>query len=503
MLLDSFEFLGLFLPVTLFVFFQIGRLGHRRIAITWLVAASLFFYSLGKASCLPLLLGSILLNYGIGRMISHDCKAKSIWHKVWLTWGLMLNLGMLAYFKYTNFLLFNAGSFLGFSTDLQIIALPLAISFFTFNQIAYLVDIYRGEIHENNFLKYCFFATFFPYLMAGPVVRYKEIVSQVSGDAIYRFNAKNIAVGLMTFSLGLLKKLLFANTIGGYADPIFDAAAQGLTLTAAEAWSGVLAYSLQIYFDFSGYSDMAIGIARIFGIRLPLNFDSPYKATNIIDFWRRWHISLSHFLRDYLYIPLGGNRRGELRQTLNLMTTMLLGGLWHGAGWNFVIWGGLHGCYLVVNHRWQALQKSLGHDLSKSTGWGRAVGALVTLTAVAVAWVFFRAENLQVAFTMLTAMLGANGLAPISPHLPTAKQMIVQLFLLVWLTPNTQQWMGQYGLRPGQKLTEAASGWLNNLWRKLQWQPSVIFGMIFGVFVFIYVKILAVAPSSQFVYFKF
>lgn len=529
MLFSSYEFIFLFLPISLFIFFQIGRRGYFQLAIATLVAASLFFYGWWDASYLVLLLVSISFNYFIGVTLSRPelYKTLPVNRRGLLTFGIVVNLGLLGYFKYTNFLVETTNNLLNISLNVQNIILPLAISFFTFTQIAYLVDVYHKEAQEYNFLNYCLFVTFFPHLIAGPIVHHKEMIPQFHQKSIYQFNYENIAVGLTIFSLGLFKKVVFADSIAAYANPVFDAAAQSQSLTFFEAWVGALAYTLQLYFDFSGYSDMAIGAARMFGIKFPLNFNSPYKAVNIIEFWRRWHITLSHFLRDYLYIPLGGNRKGKLRRYINLMITMLLGGLWHGAGWTFLLWGGLHGIYLVINHQWHSFRRTLGHDLSKSHWWSRALGCLVTFLAVVVAWVFFRAENMGAALTMLRGMICANGVS-LPPflstrlafmhnwgiqfngvmqvtglRLPFVVGWICCLLFIIWFTPNTKQWMEKYNPVLEQHVAETSSGWLSYLWQKLQWRPTVTFGTIIGVLVFICVKTFLAASSSEFLYFNF
>jgi D-alanyl-lipoteichoic acid acyltransferase DltB (MBOAT superfamily) len=329
---------------------------------------------------------------------------------------------------------------------------------------------------------------------------------QFANPLIYRFSPEDLAVGMTIFWIGLSKKVLLADSISTYVTPVFNAAANGVPFTFAEGWTGALAYSFQLYFDFSGYSDMAIGVARIFGIKLPLNFDSPYKAVNIIEFWRRWHITLSNFLRDYLYIPLGGNRKGKLRRYINLMITMLLGGLWHGAGWTFVFWGGLHGAYLCVNHLWHDFRQSLGHNLKKSHWWSRGVGCLVTFLAVVVAWVFFRAENINAAITMIKTMFGANSFSlspsPI-PVVPLGRKVLLSFCLLVWLMPNTQQWLIRYNPALTEPIADTPFSWGKKLWQKLQWRPSRILGLILGILVFMILKSFLSAPESEFLYFNF
>ena len=349
MLFNSYEFIFLFLPIVLLGFHLIGKQGHHRVAIAWLVGASLFFYGWWNPAYLLLMLFSVLFNYSVGVSLSNTSGRKLL-SKTILTIGVSVNLAILGYFKYANFFVDNLNALSGTNLILNEVILPLAISFFTFQQIAYLVDAYRGKTKEYNFLHYCLFVTFFPQLIAGPIVHHKEMLPQFAKDAVYKLRSKHLAIGITIFALGLFKKVVLADGVSVYATPVFNAAEAGVMLTFFEAWGGALAYTFQLYFDFSGYSDMAIGIARMFGIRLPLNFNSPYKATSIIDFWRRWHITLSRFLRDYLYIPLGGSRKGRVRRYINLMTTMILGGLWHGAGWTFLLWGALHGFYLMINH---------------------------------------------------------------------------------------------------------------------------------------------------------
>ena len=304
MLFNSIEFILFFLPITLIIFFTIGILEYQRLAVLWLVSASLFFYGWWNPSYLWLLIFSMVFNYRMGVFLSAGKKSKAL-----LAAGIAVNLGFMAYFKYTNFIVDNINLLVGGSYNVSYIILPLAISFFTFQQIAYLVDAYRNETREYSFLHYSLFVTFFPQLIAGPIVHHKEMLPQFEKRATYSLNLLNINKGLTIFIIGLFKKVVLADSIADYATPVFDAADAGLTISFFEAWGGAFAYSLQLYFDFSGYADMAIGIAFLFGISLPLNFSSPYKSKSIIDFWRRWHMTLSRFLKDYLYIPLGGSRK--------------------------------------------------------------------------------------------------------------------------------------------------------------------------------------------------
>ncbi|HET8700349.1 MAG TPA: MBOAT family protein [Nitrococcus sp.] len=410
MLFNSPVFLFAFLPLVLLGFYLIGRF-YAQAALVFLLLASLFFYGWWNPSYLPLLLGSIVFNYTVGRRLvcgTGRWKQPRV-RQALLMFGLASNLAALGYFKYFNFFL-NSVNHL-FSTDLVFvhIMLPLAISFFTFTQITYLVDAYRGTIPDYSPLHYALFVTFFPHLIAGPIVHHYQLIPQYAQRQTFHFQHRHFAIGASIFIIGLAKKVVIADSIALYATPVFDAANTGHTLTFFEAWGGALAYGFQLYFDFSGYSDMAIGLARMFGLHLPQNFNSPYKAQNIAEFWRRWHMTLSHFLRDYLYIPLGGNRRGPWRRHINLMVTMLLGGLWHGAAWTFVLWGGLHGLYLVVYHGWRSLHARLSAPLRSSAMLSHRLGVALTFLTVTIAWVPFRAESFSAATAMLSGMAGLNG----------------------------------------------------------------------------------------------
>jgi len=407
MLFNSYIFIFGFLPVVLLGFFWLARFSHTY-AAGWLALASLFFYGYWNPAYVGLLLLSITCNYSFGTWIAKAgarSKEQGSRKKHLLIVAIVANISLLAYYKYANFFVSNLSPLLGTDWNLANIILPLGISFFTFTQIAFLVDTYRGEVKEYNFVHYVLFVTYFPHLIAGPILHHKEMMPQFARHATYRINWEHVATGMMLFTLGLCKKTLWADPIAVYSDGIFSGIAFGATPTIYEAWAGALAYTLQIYFDFSGYTDMALGIALMFGIRLPINFDSPYKSTSIIEFWRRWHMTLSRFLRDYLYFPLGGNRKGKTRRHINLMATMLLGGLWHGAGWTFIVWGALHGAYLGINHLWKAL---LPGKRWLPVWLGNLAGGLLTFVAVMVAWVVFRAPNMTDATVMLKAMFGLS-----------------------------------------------------------------------------------------------
>ncbi len=433
MIFSSVEFLFFFLPAVMAGFFVLSALGAgHRVALAWLVAASLFFYAWWNPPFLALLVGSVLGNYAVGLVLARS-PTKGV-----LAVGVVGNLGLLGYFKYAGFLLAPLGG----DHLAAGIVLPLAISFFTFQQIAYLVDVYQGKTESSNLISYTLFVTFFPQLIAGPIVHYSETIPQFDRETTFHLDRNNLIAGFAILFIGLYKKVVIADGMEPYATHVF-ATATTSPPDLFTAWSGALAFTFQIYFDFSGYTDMAIGLARLFGIRLPLNFNSPYKADSIIDFWRRWHITLSRFLRDYLYVPLGGNRWGPARRHANLMVTMLLGGLWHGAAWTFVVWGGLHGAFLVVNHAWRAARRRLGDGEPVSTPLGRWTGRLLTFICVVAAWVVFRAETFPEAWAMLRGMAGLNGWAA-DAVAPVLVPWFAAVLALVWLAPNTQEWMGRF-----------------------------------------------------------
>ena len=515
MLFNSHAFIFLFLPLTLLVFFALGRFSAK-LAAGWLAAASLFFYGWWSPTYVALLLVSILFNFAAGGAIVRAA-ADARHSKRLLTAAIIANLALLAYYKYANFFVANFNAVTGAGLGVAEVVLPLGISFFTFTQIAFLVDAYQGKVREYNLVHYGLFVTYFPHLIAGPILHHGEMMPQFAQREIYRPQYDLIAAGLTMFALGLAKKVLIADGVAPYVAPVFDAPGAGVTLTMLEAWCGALAYTFQLYFDFSGYSDMAVGLSLLFGVRLPVNFHSPYKAVNVIDFWRRWHMTLSRFLRDYLYVPLGGNRKSRVRRYTNLLLTMLLGGLWHGAGWTFVLWGALHGVYLVINHGWREFRRRLGHNLHRSTPWGRRAGCLVTFIAVVISWVLFRAPDVETAIEILRAMAGCNGL--VLPEAWLAKtggfgaalaalgvdfdatpamtrtgilHWIWVLLLVVWLAPNTQQIMA--AAKPALGVPEERPSPIR--WRvALPW-AAVTLGLLLAV-------VVNLGRHSEFLYFQF
>jgi D-alanyl-lipoteichoic acid acyltransferase DltB (MBOAT superfamily) len=407
MLFHTYLFIFAFLPATLLAFFLAAKIS-KRLPIFILIAASLIFYAYWMPSVTLLLVGSIVFNYFAGLFLQGS-QSKPV-RRLAIIAAIAIDLGLLAYFKYANFFMGTVKSLTGFGPGPLDIILPIGISFYTFTQIAYLVDSYKGEVKERSFSSYVLFVTFFPHLIAGPVLHHKEMMPQFADPETYRFNWLKITLGVLLFAIGLWKKVVFADTVAPWSNDAFTAADAGTALEFWTAWGGALAYTLQIYFDFSGYSDMAVGLGLMFGITLPINFDSPYRSASIVEFWRRWHMTLSRFLRDYLYIPLGGNRHGDVSRYRNLFLTMLLGGLWHGASWLFVAWGALHGLYLIIAHLWSQaglkLQTFVGRTAAPFAGWA------LTLFAVIIAWVFFRATTLDGAGNMLAGMGGMNGFDP-------------------------------------------------------------------------------------------
>ncbi len=499
-LFNSYVFILCFLPLTLIGFRLLLRYRKGRLSIGMLVAASLLYYGWWNPAYLPLLLFSILTNFLLGIRLSSERERGK---KVVLGAGVLLNLGLLGFFKYTNFAVDSAAAMLGTHfADFPTIVLPLAISFFTFQQIAYLVDSRRGLTREYRFLDYCLFVTFFPQLIAGPIVHHGEMLPQFSNHSNRPSGHADLPVGFTIFTIGLFKKVVLADQVALFANPVFDSAFDGSWPTMNAAWVGALAYTLELYLDFSGYSDMAIGLGRMFGIRLPVNFHSPYKAMNIIDFWRRWHITLSRFLREYLYFPLGGNRKGSTRRYVNLMITMLLGGLWHGAGWTFVVWGALHGFYLVVNHLFQHVRSRFGLN----ENWGgvvfRVFAVLLTFLCVVAGWVVFRSESFASAGVMLLSMCGVQGDSSLVTtsgiEFAEAWGWIIVLLCVVFFAPATHEIMSRHNLPFGWRPKLDTQG---NYIHTVGWNPDLL-GAILTVCVFLYTIHQLVRPS-EFLYFQF
>ena len=514
MLFSSWQFIFVFLPIAVAGFFAIPT--KRQTARKWwLIAASLFFYGWWKVEYIPLLLFSIGFNYSIAKGINR-WRGRPAARLAVMT-GVAVNLLLLGYYKYTNFIFDAFGRASGHTFERLDIILPLAISFFTFTQIGYLVDVWRDQRLHYRPLDYTVFVVFFPHLIAGPIVRHWEIIPQFA-DRGLKANRADMGAGIAMFLLGLYKKVLLADPASRFADTVYGALEAGTMITWFDAWLGTIAYAVQIYFDFSGYSDMAIGLARMFGMKFPCNFDSPYKADSIIEFWRRWHITLQRFLREYLYFPLGGNRCSRARHVLNILITMVVSGLWHGAGWTFLVWGALHGVYLVVAHLWRKFREARGWRL---THWSYR-GACVVLTFIAVvyAWVFFRAKTLPQACRVVATMAGAHGfMIPDAVNDPKRQpgpvlekvgfrfteqnlapgfykpgmRWMAALLLIVFLMPNTQQLLRDTAptLEPVTRPS------------RLRFKFNAVTGLILGALLFAVICTYFVARQSPFIYFNF
>ncbi|HWX05699.1 MAG TPA: MBOAT family protein [Bradyrhizobium sp.] len=478
MLFNSYPFIFLFLPVVLAGYFALGRRGNLA-PVVWLVLASLAFYSASNWQFVSLLIASVAFNYIIGLLLIAKRLSPAA-RLAALTVGVAGDLLVLGTFKYAGFLAANLNAV--FATGLTVnILLPVGISFYTFTQIAFLVDAYRGNVARYALPHYALFVSYFPHLIAGPILHHRDMIPQFERKQAKRPDPHLILCGLIIFAIGLFKKTCLADGIQplvalafGQNAPSFD-----------QAWIGALAYTFQLYFDFSGYSDMAIGISLMFGIFLPLNFNSPYKAQNIIDFWRRWHMTLSQFLRDYLYIPLGGNRRGPVLRYVNLMITMALGGLWHGAAWTFVIWGVLHGLYLCINHAWNNFGPAIPARLARPANLAAFV---LTFLSVVVAWVFFRADSLPSALSILSKM--ANPTQIVFGRGEIAYALFIAVYAgIAWFAPNTQTIMGYD--HKNRAVGEALGGW--------RMRPLFLYAtaavLAFGI--------LGIQQHSEFIYFRF
>jgi alginate O-acetyltransferase complex protein AlgI len=530
-LFNSYVFIFAFLPVVLVGYAWLRRYPERGWTIAWLVIASLFYYAWWKPEFLLLLLGSVSANYIFGKaLVSGRLSPKKA--RAVLVTGIFFNLGLLGYFKYAMFFTQNLNELFGAGLTVPKIILPIGISFITFQKIAFLVDAHRGLVRNFSLRNYALFVTFFPQLIAGPIVHHAEMMPQFDRKPSEHAFSSDLAVGLSIFCFGLFKKVVVADSLAIYADAGYGMLKAGQPLDFASAWITVLAYSFQLYYDFSGYSDMAVGLGRMFGIRLPVNFHSPYKATGIIDFWRRWHITLSRFLREYLYIPLGGNRKGALRQALNVTIVMLLGGLWHGANWTFVVWGGAHGMMLAINHAWNQTPLSRWRVF---TGWpAHAFFIALTFVLVTLAWVPFRAETLTEAGHMLATLfpIGAEikSITKSLMHFFVAQTMVLRdigdfkdwfkarelwptvlsqdfiagqkpvgalLFAVAVATallPNTNQIFSRF--QPVLGLSETQLAHRASLTR-LDWKVALV---ISGMFVF---SVLQLSRVSPFLYFQF
>jgi D-alanyl-lipoteichoic acid acyltransferase DltB (MBOAT superfamily) len=492
------------------------------------------FYGWWRLENVPLIVASILFNYRLGGMLIRKPR-RSL-----LAGGILVNVAALAYYKYTNFLIEAVGDVTGASWVVPNIVLPLAISFFTFQQIAYLVDSHQGAVTEHDFLHYCLFITFFPHLIAGPITHHREILPQFEDPDRFRPRWDLVAVGATLFVVGLFKKVMVADPFGAYATPVFEAARE-TPVQLVEAWGGALAYALQLYFDFSAYSDMATGLGLLFGVSLPLNFNSPYKARNMIEFWGRWHITLTRFLTAYIYNPIvTALTRRRMAKGLPIMSrglmgpgafvtlvvvptvfTMFVSGVWHGAGWQFIIFGLLHGFYLVVVHAWRQYKKARGIPLDSNSKWRIAASVLLTFLCATVALVFFRVPDVPTAFNLLSGMTGLNGATLPSPLaiLPFAQEVggvlgfrfgLLELFdlnlavrlviflFVVWALPNVYQWLGDYPTALTARARPSSEGGSATRWR-----PTMATGFAVGAFSAVTLLTAFSSAPTEFLYFQF
>ena len=522
MLFNSIEFIVFFLPFTLLAFYLLKSYGFHTYSTGMLVVSSLFFYGWWNPHYLTLIVFSILFNYSIGCKISSSDVKKV--RKTLLIGGIAINLFLIAYFKYVDFFISSINAVVNEDYSLLGIILPIAISFFTFQQISFLIDAYSGKTKDYNFLHYCLFVTFFPQLIAGPIVHHREIIPQYEELHKKKVVYQNIALGLFIFSIGLFKKVIIADNLGLYANPVFITAETGTPVSFIVAWQGVLAYTFQIYFDFSGYSDMAVGLAKMFGLNLPVNFYSPYKAKSFVEFWRRWHITLSRFFRDYVYIPLGGNRKGVFRQLLYLNITMFLCGLWHGAGWTFVLWGSLHGIFLTINHIFRNTILVLKLTAYLDNFIFNTFFHILTFICIVFSWALFRADSIDGAVNIVSGLVRINGVIfPETYALYFAKLgitldyfdvqfvealpnfdgiVIFSVFLLLFfackLLPSTSEISNYYSFLENRE----------NLIKKnrmsfISWRPSKFWMLYTGIIFSMAITYIWMGLYSDFLYFQF
>jgi D-alanyl-lipoteichoic acid acyltransferase DltB (MBOAT superfamily) len=516
MLFNSLEFVLLFLPVTLAGYYALIRFGLREWIFVYLVVASLVFYSVWNPPYTVLLLASMGGNYLFGKAI--EVRLGKPGKATVLALGVIANLAVLGWFKYANFFIENLNTAAGTNWTLVTIILPLAISFYTFQQIAYLVDIARGEVKSGGIYRYATFVIFFPQLIAGPIVHYREMMPQFFGRNLGRFAGASMAIGITIFMIGLFKKTVIADSAAIYATPIFTAAQTGSPIGLLDAWTAAITYTIQLYFDFSGYSDMAIGLARMFGIRLPPNFHSPMRATSIIDYWRRWHMTLQQFIVSYMYQPLLlpmtrlavvlklGNWAGfAVTVMAPTVIVFVVIGLWHGAAWTYVLFGTMHGIYLAVNEYWRRRYRKRRKKNPVSPGMVALYRAL-TLLCIVLANVVFRSDSVAVALEIWRGMFALDQIATLAGAIPLAPSELITKPLvfaaiaigIMAYMPNTQQFMGRYS---------PVLDWSS--WRHVAppaiaftWRPNVRWALAIAVIAFLAIAFIS-RGQSEFIYFNF
>ena len=510
MLFNSYIFIFGFLPVSLLIYVAVDRQWGRDGALLWLAIASVVFYGQWSPAHAALLTGSILVNYAFGRAMIANRDKRTINRLTFLV-AISTNILLLAYFKYANFIIDNVNDVMGSSFSHLDVFLAVGISYFTFIQIGYLVEVYNRQVTEIKFSHYFLFGSFFPCVTAGPIILQKEMMAQFSDRKRPAFDPSRFAVGLSFFGFGLFKKLILADGIAPFADVVFDGVAGGAVPAAGTAWIGALAYTFQLYFDFSGYSDMALGAAYLFGFKLPINFNSPLKAGSITDFWRRWHMTMTRFFTNYLYSPIGVSlmrwsiRNAHGRQlrflagvAFPVIVTFVLAGLWHGAGWTFIVFGLIHGVALAANHAWREARIP---PLPYPAGWA------LTMAVVVTGLVFFRAENVPIALTLLGAMVGidpvgaadaavSSGVLTIAVDLETAVAWIAALAGIALLFPNTQEVMRKYWVTPGPAQHEKLR-WS----RWCAWRPSFAWAAVTALVLVL--SLGSITGESQFIYYDF
>ncbi|HEY6454171.1 MAG TPA: MBOAT family O-acyltransferase [Steroidobacteraceae bacterium] len=541
MLFNSYEFLFAFLPITLVVFLLLG-LASRDLALGWLIAASVIFYAWWRPINVPIIGVSLAINFTLARLMQRLAvdERRPGWRIVVLVVGIAFNVCFLGYFKYTNFILTSINDVAGTDFVLTHIVLPLGISFITFQKIAFLVDVQAGRVESFTLRDYLLFVLFFPQLIAGPIVHYREMMPQFHRNPC-RFDKEAVSVGLTMIAFGLFKKVVLADLTASFVTPIYTLANSGATISLLPGWAAAIGFSLQVYFDFSGYSDMAAGLARCFGITLPLNFYSPLQATSVIDFWSRWHVTLTRFLTAYLYNPLSlalTRRRlakglpglakrhaslGAFWQVLAGPTvlTMFISGLWHGAGYLFVLWGLLHGLYLVINHAWRFTGARLWASKESYARFMRPVGFVLTFFSVVIAMVVFRAPTWHAAVEVFQGMFGHHGVElpqyifdKLWPHglphhlvssaaVPVKEFALMYLWLLLVLLialvlPNSIQIMARYEPVLGAKERPANTGLARFA---ITWNPTLTWAIVMAMIAT--AALLRVGGHSEFLYWQF
>ena len=522
MLFNSYEFIYAFLPVVLAVFFALG-LASRAWALRWIIAASLFFYAWWRPLNVLIIAPSVLINFLLARLLQRLSKqgrrgsARGV-----LIAGIVFNVAFLGYFKYSNFLVCAVNDVIGTQMVLSRVILPLGISFITFQKIAFLVDVHAGRVESFTLQDYCLFVLFIPQLIAGPIVHYPEMMPQFHA-ASCRFDKDNVSVGLTLFTFGLFKKVFIADGIAPVVRPIYEQAALGNSIAFLPAWVAAVGFTLQIYFDFSGYTDMALGIGRMFGIRLPSNFNSPLRASSIIDFWLRWHMTLTRFLTAYIYNPLAlwltrhraargiSGFAGRIKSPgafvellmFPTLLTMFVSGVWHGAGYTFIVWGVLHGFYLTINHGWRLLGPKLWRDRPSYERFMQPAGFIITFVSVAASMVIFRSASLRTAADLLQGMLGLHGVGLSQLKDISVGRIGITLWIVIpafvaLICPNTLQILNRY---------QPALGWGPSshdgtpFKRQLLWAPSLAWAVVVATTAAI--AILYLGGQSEFLYWQF